>query len=292
MKANRHLVVSLLVFYVITALLKNLLNLTLIIDLWVLIVHLVMGGVTLIHAFQWIGKKNTLVFFLITFVVAWSLESLSIATTFPFGHYYYTDQLLLKLGQVPVIIMFAYFAVGYLSWVMAHVFAGCYGKPYGRGDVFLVPGLAAIIMVAWDMTFDPLSSTIVGLWVWVDGGSYFGVPIQNFAGWYLCVYIIYTLYFLFIRSKQLPVTPRQLESRWFWAYPALAYLIFSVDTITKPFRALLGYDPNAPVPAVNEEVELWMTYDIYYALALVSVFTMTLLGALALVQVYKNADLK
>jgi uncharacterized membrane protein len=42
-------------------------------------------------------------------------------------------------------------------------------------------------MVSWDLTIDPMMSTINGNWVWHDGGSYFGVPVSNFLGWYLTV---------------------------------------------------------------------------------------------------------
>jgi len=30
-------------------------------------------------------------------------------------------------------------------------------------------------------------STITNNWIWRDGGSYFGVPVEKFLGWYLTV---------------------------------------------------------------------------------------------------------
>jgi uncharacterized membrane protein len=48
-------------------------------------------------------------------------------------------------------------------------------------------------MVAWDLASDPVWATIVRAWVWRDGGVYFGVPLSNFFGWYLNVYILYQL---------------------------------------------------------------------------------------------------
>jgi putative membrane protein len=59
-------------------------------------------------------------------------------------------------------------------------------------EVILVPALASFVMVMWDLCIDPASSTISGAWIWRDGGGYFGVPLVNFLGWYLCVFTIYT----------------------------------------------------------------------------------------------------
>jgi putative membrane protein len=54
-------------------------------------------------------------------VISWSYETLSIFTGFPFENYDYTDLLLPKLGLVPVLIMPAYFSMGYLSWIIASI---------------------------------------------------------------------------------------------------------------------------------------------------------------------------
>jgi uncharacterized membrane protein len=53
------------------------------------------------------------------------------------------------------------------------------------------PAIASFIMVSWDLTIDPMMSTITGNWVWHNGGSYFGVPVSNFLGWYLTVYVFF-----------------------------------------------------------------------------------------------------
>jgi putative membrane protein len=46
-------------------------------------------------------------------------------------------------------------------------------------------------MVAWDLSMDPVWSTVMHSWIWLQGGAYFGVPVSNFLGWYLTVYVIY-----------------------------------------------------------------------------------------------------
>jgi uncharacterized membrane protein len=47
---------------------------------------------------------------------------------------------------------------------------------------FAVPIVAAFIMVGWDVCLDPASSTIAHIWIWENGGGYFGVPLTNYLG--------------------------------------------------------------------------------------------------------------
>jgi putative membrane protein len=63
------------------------------------------------HGSRRLGWASMGTFFGIAFVVSWCLESLSIATGFPFGHYHYTSKLGPKLGTVPLLIMPAYFSM-------------------------------------------------------------------------------------------------------------------------------------------------------------------------------------
>lgn len=137
------------------------------------------------HGAERYGKKNILVFFLITWLVSFSFENLSIATGFPFGFYHYSSSL--GLMTVPLIIIFAYFAIGYLAWVLAHVLTGQYARKLEGKQIFLVPFIAAFLMVMWDLTVDPISSTLQGLWVWTTPGAYLECPSPtSLAGfwWY------------------------------------------------------------------------------------------------------------
>ena len=47
------------------------------------------------------------------------MKNTSILTGFLFGHYHYTDALGPKLFMVPLLIGPAYFANGYVAWVIA-----------------------------------------------------------------------------------------------------------------------------------------------------------------------------
>jgi len=275
----------LIIIYCTFAILKNIFNVSFISKTWALDVVLVLGIISIYHSLLWYGKKSTFVFFLITSLVAWSFETLSIHTSFPFGKYYYTDLLPGKLGDVPILIMPAYFSVGYLSWVISHVICNRQNSNYSKYDFVLIPAIAAFIMAAWDLTFDPLSSTVTDIWRWQNGGSYFGVPLQNFFGWYLCVFIIYILFFQYLKNKKTK-SEAYINRKVFWLYPTLAYLFFSIDSLTRPFRAIFKYDENTPVPQHFGEMGQWQSYDIYYTLALISVFTMILIAVLTIIIIF------
>lgn len=278
----------LIVLYSLLAILKNIFEIQFISKTWALDVVLVLGIISFYHSILWYGKKNTLIFFSITFAVAWSLETLSIHTTIPFGNYSYTDLLPGKLGDVPILIMPAYFSVGYLSWVISHIICNRQKSDYTKSDLILIPAIAAFIMTAWDVTFDPLSSTITDIWRWEGGGGYFGVPLQNFFGWYICVFIIFILFFSYIKSK-----PQKrevyIDDKSFWLYPTLAYIFFCVDALTRPFISVLNPNGNTSVPAIFGSDVRWRSYDIYDSLALISVFTMVLIGIITIIIIFRHS---
>ncbi|MGY6649523.1 carotenoid biosynthesis protein [Wenyingzhuangia sp. IMCC45574] len=281
---------ALISLYFTCVILKNFLNVTFKSNIWTDIVILIPLVISVFHCKLWYNKKTTLIFFLITFMISWSMESLSIETGFPFGNYYYTDKLLVKLGKVPILIVFSYFSVGYLSWVLSHIICNRMTKNYSPKDMFLIPSMAAFFMVSWNLTFTPLNSTIIGLWTWKNGGNYFGVPIQNFVAWYFCMLIIYTLFFLYTRNKQYPSSYKFSEK--FWFYPLLTYIVISLDSITYPIKAILKYDQNKiitiPKYKTSGDVTQWLTHDIYYSLALISFFTIMIIGAMLIVFLYRQ----
>ena len=107
--------------------------------------------------YQWSG---ILIFLVMCLVVSNVLENTSILTGFPFGHYYYTSGLGPKLFLVPLVIGPAYFGTGYLAWVLSTVLIGEVRPKGSWFTTFAVPFIASFIMVAWDLSMDPTSSTI------------------------------------------------------------------------------------------------------------------------------------
>src|SRR5215468_8732927 len=122
----------------------------------------ILMGFAIVHGIRRYGWRHFVVFFIVAFVISWSYETLSILTGFPFGHYVYTDNLDPKLWLVPLLIMPAYFSMGYIAWTLAHVLLDRYDDRLAGAEVVLVPALASFVMVMWDLCIDPASSTISG----------------------------------------------------------------------------------------------------------------------------------
>jgi putative membrane protein len=73
------------------------------------------------------------------------------------------------------------------------------GRPIGTRSGFSrllrIAAVSAVIMTAWDLVVDPiLSGPYARAWIWENGGPYFGIPIQNYAGWLVTTFTVYVAY--------------------------------------------------------------------------------------------------
>jgi uncharacterized membrane protein len=225
--------------------------------------------------------RDVFVFAAITLVVSNIFENLSILTGFPFGHYFYTDGLGPKLFLVPILIGPAYLGTGYLAWTLARIVLGATDKRLPGRQVWAVPVLASFLMVAWDLSFDPIASTLRQSWVWEQGGSYFGVPLSNFLGWFLTVFVFFQLFALYLRGRSSTPSAAQTLSR---GYCLLAVAFYGVIALGTPLN-VLAQTANATV--ADPAGVLWRAQDIYTVTGLVWLFTMlpfTLLSLMKLAE--------
>lgn len=210
--------------------------------------------------------RGILVFFVICSVVSGTVEKIGITTGFPFGHYYFTDAMGPKISGVPIFLGLAYLGMGYLSWVIASLVLGWEGRDLTGWRVVTLPAFAALVMTSWDFCLDPVWSTIVRAWVWTDGGSYFGVPISNFVGWYGNVVVIYLLFALYLRSRAKKKDVGAISTK-FWKF---AVVFYGVSVAGNFFNLI----PQTPDPVVDATGKLWSLRSITGASALTTVFTM------------------
>jgi len=237
----------------------------------VVILHVVPAAVfALIHGSIFYRLRTMLVFLGICLVVGNIFENLGVLTGFPYGSYYFTDVTGPKLFVVPIFLGLAYVGMAYLSWTLARLILGKSESPLACSQVLTVPPLAGVIMVAWDFCMDPVWSTLLHPWIWRRGGAYFGVPVSNFFGWYLDVFVIYQLFALYLRGRQ-PAPGPTPASYW-----RLAVLFYAVSAAGN----LLLMIPRAGFEVVSDAAgTVWRVSDITRATALSSIFTM---GAFAM----------
>jgi putative membrane protein len=226
----------------------------------------------LIHASILYRFRGMLVFTLFCAGAAVMCESLSLRTGFPFGHYFFTGLMGPKIFDLPVLLVMAYLGIGYCSWVLAVLIFGYRDRPLTGARVVALPMLASLIMVAWDVSMDPIWATLDRAWIWRDGGIYFGVPISNFLGWYLTAYLFYQAFALYFRAnpgatKRMPVM--------FWRTAVLIYAICALGNLLVFRKGLF------PPTATDATGKMWITPDILIASVVVSLVVMTPIAVLA-----------
>jgi uncharacterized membrane protein len=151
----------------------------------------------LVHAGQREGWGRALRLLALVFLVSLLFESVGVATGLVYGPYHYTDTLGPKfLGLVPYLIPVAWFMMSYPSFVIADWLIPSHSNPVRakrwqrQVSVAVVGGL---VMTAWDLIMDP-TMVAGGHWVWDVKGAYFGIPLQNFWGWWLTIFTTFAMY--------------------------------------------------------------------------------------------------
>ena len=138
-----------------------------------------------VYGYRTLGVWHSLGFMLPALAISLTSELLGTSTGFPFGHYRYLTGLGYKIaGLVPFTIPLSWFYLGFSAYLIAR--AGLNNK-ISQNWLKMVASitLGAIFLTAWDFVLDPaMSQTTLPFWVWEQPGAFFGMPYQNFAGWF------------------------------------------------------------------------------------------------------------
>jgi putative membrane protein len=226
----------------------------------------------LIHGSILYGVRGMSAFAAFCLGIGAASESLSLRTGFPFGHYYFTNLMGPKFLQVPILLILAYLGIGYCSWVLSLLILGYRSKTLAGTGVVSVPLLASLIMVAWDLSMEAIWSTIDRAWIWRDGGSFYGVPVSNFVGWYFTGFLFYQAFALYCRST---VAQPPLYSPSYWRAAILCYGICAAGNL------LIFKDGLFPPAVTDASGRQWMTMDILVVCTLVSILAMGPMALLA-----------
>lgn len=209
-----------------------------------------------LHGTKYMGFKNILLFFIVICTVSYAAEYLGVHTGKVFGEYYYNT-----VGNgpllygVPPLLMLTYFSIAYSSYMVLRVLLNTYGMIKG----WLIVGfsiLGGLLMTLTDLASDPVNSTINKVYIWTQGGGFFGVPYQNFLGWFAETFIFFVV--ISIIYAYLTKSPK-LKSpipRWFTFEPILLFAAPVLPIIMRP-----TYLHNS-----------WS--DIYQAMSLIALFAL------------------
>ena len=233
-------------------------------------------GFALLHGAQRYGWRAIGVFLVAGLVISNILENLSIQTGFPFGLYHYTGSG--KIFEVPWFIGPAYLATGYLAWVVATVLLGEVRRNSSWLTTIGTPVIGAFAMTAWDLSLDPGASTITHVWIWHNGGGFFGVPLGNFLGWTFTVYLFMQVFALYLRSRGPLTTATQGRVM---ASDLQGVLLYAATTIWFFVRFFTG-ERTTVTDAAGVS---WRTGDIYETSVLVTMYGMLFIALLALLRI-------
>jgi bisanhydrobacterioruberin hydratase len=125
--------------------------------------------------FRYLGPRRTTLSLLALSIFGYAIEAIGVATSLPYGAFYYGDALGPRLaGIVPYLLPISY----------APLVIGAVAAAWGT-RLRLLHVLYATLLLLWmDAVLDPGAASL-GFWVWPQGGIYYGVPLSNYAGWLL-----------------------------------------------------------------------------------------------------------
>jgi uncharacterized membrane protein len=197
-----------------------------------------------VHAGQREGWKRAAWLLALVFAVSLLFESVGVATGWVYGPYHYTNQLGPKfLGLVPFLIPVAWFMMSYPSFVIADRLVPSGWKRWQR--VLAVAAVGGLVMTAWDLIMDPIM-VAGGHWVWDVKGAYFGIPLQNFWGWWLTIFTTFALYQWIMGKGGKPA------EAWFDRLALVSYLVTALGIVTAALLsgagalALIGFFAMLP----------------------------------------------
>lgn len=147
---------------------------------------------------RWLGPARGIALLLILSILPLAVEAYAVATGVPYGRFTYSADLGYRVfGLVPWTVAFAYLPMLLGAVTLARAAAG---TSWTR----LVPA-GVLVLLLVDLVIDP-AVVHAGLWVWTDGGAYYGVPASNFAGWVLTGAVYIVLFRLIAGARPIPGT--------------------------------------------------------------------------------------
>ena len=172
--------------------------------------HMILGAIAVFSlGVLVVGPRRTLLFFVLAYLISAGSELVGTSTGWPFGNYSYTDFLGYRLvDHVPFTIPLSWFYMGMTSYFLSRLIVWMVGhrlSSNAREIATIV--LGGYLVVVWDLVLDPAmahDTLSVRFWEWQVDGAYFGMPVQNYAGWGFTAMLFMTLGRLSWNSGALP----------------------------------------------------------------------------------------
>lgn len=194
----------------------------------------------LFHGSYLLGKWQIVVYVIIAMIIGYFAEFIGINTFLIFGAYHYnpaasTDMLFGVSLSVPVMYPVLAYAINLLC-------VGLCEALLIKKNIWLLALLTGTFAMTKDLVTDPLQSTVAQVWIWNNGGAYFGIPVHNFIGWF-CVFVVITLIAVALTwnntlSEKIKTNKKLLTFPIALFFTTVLYGIVSAITVPENFRGL------------------------------------------------------
>lgn len=171
--------------------------------------YMIFGAIAaFLYGKQTIGLKRTLAFCIPAIGLSLSSELLGTSTGFPFGAYAYLSGLGYKIADlVPFTIPLSWFYMGFSAFLVSATL-----MRFGTGWGYRIAAIAlgSLMLTSWDFVLDPaMSQTPYPFWEWHQAGEFYGMPYQNFFGWFGTGCVFMTVASLIWGKDNQPILNRQ-----------------------------------------------------------------------------------
>lgn len=212
----------------------------------------------LLHACWTLTVKRGLAFIFLAGFLGFVAEALGLNYGTVFGGEY-TYKAGASVLSVPFSIIIYWAVFIYVGYWLVTTFLYWFGKDKPNktkgslGQLALLVLADGLAVMAIDLFMDPVEVK-AGVWSWVHGGPYFGVPVGNFMGWFLVTVLVTSLFRLFEYYR-----PQRGQKRADSMYilPVLAYLLIGINFLhgaikyNLPWLAVIGVLITVVPPLAN-----------------------------------------
>jgi putative membrane protein len=201
--------------------------------------YMIFGAIAaFLYGKQTVGLKRTLAFCIPAIGISVTSELVGTSTGFPFGAYEYLSGLGYKIADlVPFTIPLSWFYMGFAAFLISATL-----MRFGTGWGYRLSAIAlgALMLTSWDFVLDPaMSQTPYPFWEWHQAGEFYGMPYQNFFGWFGTGALFMTVASLIWGKDNQPILNRQQI-----LFPAIMY----AGNFT--FALILSFNAGFYVPAL------------------------------------------
>jgi len=222
-----------------------------------------------LHAKKILGLKNTVIAILITFPLTLILEFMGTQGLIPNCTFYYNQDkfIFYLLGEVPLLILLSWFVIFYCGLIMSYIILNGLSKDFIKNMkknnlLTLLIGMitTGLITVSLDLMHDPVS-LVDNVWIWVTKGSFYGIPIMNFIGWFTITSAIYLLFHLYLIYSKKEIEFTKYSKSWFIMLPVIFYIFLLIWDVIRSIQ--LNRFDIIPVGFIFMSVFIIMSYIVF-----------------------------